>query len=138
MVLESLNPTSEDTVWYPGIGAVEELKQDYICCHPHIQAYSGPFLPEGYDLNDYPAFRTSLLLSRDCESRAFGCPAHARDQATPYRNVFAIHFLHHVHKIANLYHNFNEHTRASVCAFRVVCLQDHRSPPSVGRYIQLW
>jgi hypothetical protein len=42
----------EDVIWYPGRKAVERRKLEYIRCHPQIQAYSGPFLPDNYSLDD--------------------------------------------------------------------------------------
>jgi len=42
----------EDVIWYPGRKAVERRKLEYIRRHPQIQAYSGPFLPDNYSLDD--------------------------------------------------------------------------------------
>jgi hypothetical protein len=42
----------ENVIWYPGRKAVERRKLEYIRRHPQIQAYSGPFLPDNYSLDD--------------------------------------------------------------------------------------
>jgi hypothetical protein len=42
----------EDIIWYPGLSAVERRKQDYLRRHPQIQAHSGPFLPDDFNMDD--------------------------------------------------------------------------------------
>ena len=46
------NDEFEDVIWYPELKAVERRKKEYIRGHPQIHAYSGPFLPDNYSLDD--------------------------------------------------------------------------------------